>query len=167
MNIKNNTNIIVLVVGGLLLTYGLLGSVIKDNLSHNPISNAPAVSAPLDPSLRKNCELVIDSLRSGSSDRKIDGIKLSSLFTDIAKLIQLDGENEVIKSTDEIREANKIAGAFYNLELKGKYPDLTESATKVVVQHIGDDNVSLDPILRQKAVEAFNGLAWACSEGSK
>jgi hypothetical protein len=167
MNIKNNTNIIVLTIGGLLLAYGLLGPVIKNNLSTNPINNVPLVLAPLDPSLKDNCEKVTEILKSGSSDRSVDGVKLSGLFSDLARLIELDGEDEVIKNTDEIREANKIAGAFYNLDLKGKYPDLTQAATYVVVQHIGDDNVALDPELRKKAVEAFNGLAWAFYEGSK
>jgi hypothetical protein len=168
MNMKNiNTNIVVLIVGAVLLCYGLLVPFIKSNTNTNPINHTPSVLVPLDPSLKDNCEKVVEILKSGSSDRTVDGVKLSGLFSDLARLIELDGDNEVIKNTDEIREANRIAGAFYNLDLKGKYTNLTQAATNVVVQHIGDDNVALDPELRKKAVEAFNGLAWACYEGSK
>ena len=48
---KNN-NIVLLVLGGLLISYGLLGPFIKSNLNnnHNPVA-VVSVESPLDPSL--------------------------------------------------------------------------------------------------------------------
>ena len=94
-------------------------------------------------------------------------MNLSNLYSDLAKLTALDSTNEVIKNTDEIRDANRIAGLLYDLNLKNKYPGLAEAADNLFKTHIGNDNVSLDPTLRTKAVEAFNALAWAFYEGSK
>lgn len=161
---KNN-NIFVLIIGALILIYGLLSPVIENNITTNNAS--VSVVAPLDPALRDNCEKVIETFKNGSGDKKTDGIKLSSLYLDLAKLIALDDKNETIKNTDEIRDANRLAGLLYDLELKDKYPDLANAANNVVIAYIGDDNVVLDPELRKKAVEAFNGLAWAFYEGTK
>jgi len=53
------------------------------------------------------------------------------------------------------------------LYLKDKYPDLKEATTNLVKSAIGDDLILLDAVTREKTVEAFNALAWACNEGSK
>jgi len=110
---------------------------------------------------------IVDILKSGSSDRKEDGQRLASLFSDIAELIQLDGEGQVISNTEEIKEANVIAGKLLKLNLKNKYPNLALECSNYITKLIGDDNVALDTDLRNKAVQAFRGLAWACNEGSK
>jgi hypothetical protein len=110
---------------------------------------------------------VVDILKSGSSDRKEDGQRLASLFADIAALIQLDGEDQIISNTEEIKEANVIAGKLLKLNLKNKYPNLALECSNYITKLIGDDNVALDTDLRNKAVQAFRGLAWACNEGSK
>ena len=110
---------------------------------------------------------IVDVLRSGPSDRKIDGKKLASLFSDIATLIQLDGEDQVITNTEEVKQANTIAGKMLKLNLKDKYPSLGIECSKYVKNIIGDDNIPLDNDLRNKAVQAFRSLAWACNEGSK
>jgi hypothetical protein len=109
----------------------------------------------------------VDILKSGSSDRREDGKRLASLFSDIATLIQLDGDDQVVSNTEEIKEANVIAGKLLKLNLKNKYPNLALECNNYVTKLIGDDNVALDPDLRSKAVQAFRGLAWACNEGSK
>jgi hypothetical protein len=163
---KNN-NIVLLVIGGLLMVYGILGPVIKNNVPNPVTVVSTIVEAPLDPSLRSDCEKVIGVFKNGNGNKSVDGVKLSNLYSDLAKLISLDGENETIKNTDEIRDANRLAGLLYDLDLSGKYPELTETTTNVVKNYIGDDNVVLDPVLRKKAVEAFNGLSWAYYEGSK
>lgn len=110
---------------------------------------------------------VVDILKGGSSDRKEDGQRLASLFSDIAALIQLDGEDQIISNTEEIKEANVIAGKLLKLNLKNKYPNLALECSNYITKLIGDDNVALDTDLRNKAVQAFRGLAWACNEGSK
>lgn len=110
---------------------------------------------------------IVDIMKSGSSDRREDGKRLASLFSDIATLIQLDGEDQAVSNTEEIKEANIIAGKLLKLNLKNKYPNLALECSNYVTKLIGDDNVALDTDLRSKAVQAFRGLAWACNEGSK
>jgi hypothetical protein len=163
-----NSNNVLLVIGGLLVAYGVLGPVIKNNIGPNPVVVVSTiVEAPLDPSLRSDCEKVISVFKNGNGNKSVDGVKLSNLYSDLAKLISLDSENETVKNTDEIRDANRLAGLLYDLDLKGKYPDLSVATNNVVKNYMGDDNVVLDPVLRKKAVEAFNGLAWAFYEGSR
>lgn len=163
-------NKVLLAIGGILLVLGLFKPNITNILPINKpdvVDSIVIVTPPQNEELRKKCQLVIDVLKSGSSDRKKDGNRLSDLYMDIATLIELDGENEVVKTTEEIRQANSLCGAMLRLDIKGKYPGLSDGAQVVVSSCIGDDIVPLDPELRKKAVEAFRGLAWACSEGAK
>jgi hypothetical protein len=73
----------------------------------------------------------------------------------------------VVKNTDEIRQANSIAGPMLRLDMKNKYKGLSKESQDVVIAAIGDDNIALSKELRPKAVEGFNALAWAYNEGSK
>lgn len=157
---------ILLIVGGLLLFIGL----VRPNLNlpiNQPVDNIVVVSPPSDTDLKSKCKLVIDVLKSGSSDRSKDGKRLSELYMDIATLIELNGDNEVIKTTEEIRQANTLSGAMLRMNIKGKYPGLSDAAQTVIISQIGDDSSPLDDQLRSKATEAFRALAWACNEGSK
>jgi hypothetical protein len=165
---KNNK--LLLGIGLLLLTYGIF----KPDLSQLIPFNKPVVSdvttdikKPSDDNLLNACSGVIQSLRSGPNSRHDDGKKLSSLYRDLASLIQLDGENSVVKSTLEIREANRLSGLLCRLDIGGKYPDLATSCNNVVISGLGDKDVVLDDATRQKAVEVFMALSWACLEGSK
>lgn len=153
--------------GILLVAFGVL----KPDLAHinRPVAvdcDSVELERPSSEVLRSKANDVIKAL-SVNSDRKIDGKKLARLYYDMAMLISLDGENQVIKNTEEIRQANKIAGLMLNLDIKGKYRDLPEAAQALVLQAIGDDQVLLNNDLRAKAVEGFKALAWACNEGSK
>ena len=131
-------------------------------------NNGPApvvnVVEPNDPELKAACLEVAKILQKGGS---ADALRLSSLYSDIGDLIALDGENEVIKNTEEIRQTNKLSGLLLRLDIKGKYEGLAEAAEKVIVTGIGSDDVSLDKDSRSKAVTSFKALAWACKEGSK
>ena len=98
---------------------------------------------------------------------KRDFKKLRDLYIDLAKLVELDGEDEVVKSTEDIRQANSLAGVMLRLDIKGKYPDLAKEIKEVIVAAIGDDQIPLSKELRPKAVDGFNALAWAMNEGSK
>lgn len=157
-----------LVIAGLLILLGItkvdLGGLIKVN---NPTTvDVMELSAPTDDNIKKEAEDVIDLLkRSGGS--KNDFKKLRDLTLDIGRLVELDGEDLVIKNTDEIRQANSIAGVMLRLDIKGKYANLPKEAKEVIVASIGDDNINLTPDLRVKAVEGFNALAWAYNEASK
>ena len=165
---KNSTSKnILLIIGALLIGYGLIGPSLKNMVNNNSVVNKVNVVMPLDVSLKSNCEKVTAIFKQGSGDKNYDGLKLASLYSDLAKLISLDAENEVVKNTDQIRDANSLAGKLYDLNLEGKYPDLASTTNNVIVQHIGDDNIVLDTELRKKAVDAFNGLAWAFYEGTK
>ena len=86
---------------------------------------------------------------------------------DLATLVSLDGEDCIIKNTEEIRQANRLAGIMLKLDMKGKYENLAEAGTNLIKAAIGDDSVLLDDSLREKAVEGFNALAWACYMGSQ
>lgn len=158
-----NNKTLLLIIAAILLLVGIF----KPNLSVVPSTpSVPSVNvvAPSDPEMKEACSEVISILQKGKSS---DALRLSSLYMDISTLIELDGENEVIKTTEDIRQANSLSGLLLKLDIKGKYPNLAEAAKKVIVTGIGDDDVSLDAQLRKKAAESFRALAWACKEGSK
>lgn len=163
MNQKN----ILLGLAALLIVVGFL----KPEFSNILGPNKPAVvdvlelPVPTDEALKKEAEDVVAVLKE--SGAKSDAKRLRDLYLDLAKLVELDGENEVVKSTEEIRQANSLAGIMLRLDIKGKYPDLAKEAKEVVVASIGDDQILLSKELRAKAVEGLNALAWACNMGSK
>lgn len=164
-----NNKKILLIIGCGLLGLGLFnklpwfnGDPIRPNVSID-ISD---IKSPSDDVKKEALEVVQIFKNAGSSSRN-DAIKLRDLYLDLAKLISLDGEETVIKNTEEIRQANSIAGAMFRLDAKNKYPNLAQKAKDVVVSLVGEDQVNLSPELRNKAVEAFNVLAWACNEGTK
>lgn len=154
-----------LIVAGLLIAVGL----IKPDLSSLVPSNKPKdsvvfIEAPSDENVKKECDDVAKILKSGSPN---DAVRLRDLFLDISKLIELDGEDLVIKTTEEIRQANSLAGPMLRLDIKNKYENLANEAKEVIVSVIGDDNVPLTTELRKQAANAFKYLAWACNEGAK
>lgn len=158
-----------LILAGLLLTIGLFKPVFINNF----FTNKSVVSidekefvAPTSGELKAKCDDVIKAL-SVNNDRSVDGKKLAKLYNDVATLISLDGEDQVITNTEEIRQANRLSGAMLKLNIKGKYPDLPAAAQALIVQSVGDDQLLLNSDLRTKAVEGFRVLAWACNEGSK
>lgn len=164
-----NSKTILLCLAGLLIFIGLvkpdLSSLLQNNNSVVVVDNLD-IAEPSSDALKEKAKDVIKAL-SADSDRKTDGKKLAKLYFDIATLISLDGNDQVIKNTEEIRQANKLAGLMLHLDIKGKYEDLSEAAQSLIVEAIGDDQVLLSSDLRNKAVEGFKALAWACNEGSK
>jgi hypothetical protein len=163
MNQKN----ILLGLAGLLILVGLLKPEFSNILGPNkPVSvDVLELSAPTDETVKKEADDVVALLKEAGA--KGDAKRLRDLYLDLAKLVELDGEDEVIKSTEEIRQANSLAGVMLKLDMKGKYPDLAKEAKEVVVASIGDDQILLSKELRVKAVEGLNALAWACNTGSK
>lgn len=159
-----------LVIASILIGIGL----IKPNLDNfslpwnnkNDVINRTTIDRPKDNNLLDKTARIIEALQS-HKDRKIDGVKLANLYNDLAILIELDAENEVIKTTEEIRQANSLAGLMLKLNIKDKYPNLAKANQDLIVAAIGDDSVTLDANLRKSAVEGFRALAWACNEGSK
>jgi hypothetical protein len=163
MNQKN----ILLGLAALLIVVGLLKPEFSNILGPNKPAKVDVLelSEPIDPAVKKEADDVVTVLKEAGA--KVDARRLRDLYMDLAKLVELDGENEVVKSTEEIRQANSLAGVMLRLDIKGKYPDLAKETKEVVVASIGDDQILLSKELRVKAVEGLNALAWACNTGSK
>lgn len=158
---------LVLIVGGLLILLGLTGFDPTSLLSSTPKTvDVMELSVPTDINVKKEADEVVVLLKSyGGSKSELK--KLRNLMLDLGRLVELDGEDTVVKNTEDIRQANSIAGVMLRLDIKGKYPDLAKEAKEVIVAAIGDDNINLSPELRAKAVDGFNALAWAYNEASK
>lgn len=153
-----------LIVAALLITVGLVKPANfnwKPNVDNKPVS--VDVVKPTNKDLLDSCLDVIKILKGGKSDAK----RLSSLYNDLALLVSLDGEDEVVKTTDEVRQANSLSGVMLRLDVKNKYKGLSSACNNVMISAIGDDSVLLDKSLRSKAVDGFKALAWACNEASK
>jgi hypothetical protein len=161
------SNLVIGSIGLLLVLIGLVGPQIK-NIAVPSVVSVNTVSQPSDKSLLELSQPIIISLKSGSGfGRAYDASRLSSLYADLATLIELEGDSVCIKNTEEIREANKLSGLMLKMNLQGKYPGLKEACNKLVISTIGEENVVLSAELRAQAVKAFRALAWACQEGSK
>jgi hypothetical protein len=163
-----NNKKILLVIGGILLCVGLLKPDLSNFLPHKniPSIDVMELEVPLDTNIKKEADDVVALLKSLNTT-KSEMKKLRDLSLDLGRLVQLDGEDLIIKNTEEIRQANSISGIMLKLDIKGKYPNLAKEAKEVIVAAIGDDSVSLTPDLRTKAVSGFNALAWAYNEASK
>jgi hypothetical protein len=159
MNQSQRLNNILLILGVGLLLVGLFGSSFS-GLSINT-NNLTTFEKPTNAQLIELAQPVTLALDNGGNDAVI----LANLYNDLATLISLD--QDVIKNTEEIKTANSLTGYMLKLNMKDKYPNLAESSNKMVISYLGDDNAVLSPELRQKAVEVFKALAWACNEGAK
>jgi len=164
-----NTKALLLTLACSLIAIGLfkpdLGSLV--NRPKPVVIEVEELSAPTREGLRAKADEVVKVLKDGDTDRKIDGKRLASLYVDLATLVSLDGEDEVIKNTEEIRQANKLAGTMLKLDMKNKYPKLAEACKAVIIEAIGDDSVALNKESRTQAAEGFKALAWACQQGAK
>lgn len=161
---------VILILACLLIVIGLFKPDLS-NLGFSP--NRPVaidvleLSVPTDPNVKKEADDVVSLLKDTGASVKTDARKLRDLYLDLAKLVELDNEEMVVTNTEEIRQANSLAGLMLRLDIKGKYPNLAKEAKEVIVSSIGDDKILLSKELRVKAVDGFNALAWAFNEGSK
>jgi len=157
---------VLLALGGLLILLGLLKPEFSNVINPRPsVIDVLELPTPTDEAVKKEADDVVALVKE--SGAKSDAKRLRDLYLDLAKLVELDGEDEVVKSTEEIRQANSLAGVMLRLDIKGKYPNLAKEAKEVVVAAIGDDQIPLSKELRAKAVEGLNALAWACNLGAK
>lgn len=160
--------IILLTIAGILVLIGLIKpdfSRLIPSPSNNVVVETNGLVKPSE-DLQDEADAIINAL-SVDKDRKTDGKRLASLASDMATLIELDNENEVIKTTEDIRQANSLVGPMLKLNISGKYPDLKTASQNMIVSSIGDDSVPLNKELREKAAIAFRTLAWSYYEGSK
>lgn len=157
---------LILFIAGLLIFF----SVVQPNVG-NIWPKTSVVESIVVPSIseddQKSVASIVESFRQGSSDRSTDGKRLAGLYMDLATLIQLDGDDVVIKNTEEVKQANSLAGVMLRMNIKDKYPDLAANCNAYLISMVGQDIVDLDESLRKKASDCFTNLAWACYEGSK
>lgn len=159
---------VLLICGILLVLFGLVKPDLSKFIPNNNIpTNIVVIEPPSDTNVKKEAEELVLLLKSFGSSAKDDSLRLRDLYLDLSTLIGLDGENQTVKNTEEIRQANSLAGVMLRLDIKDKYPDLAKEAKDVIIASIGDDQVLLSPELRAKAVEGFRALAWACNEVNK
>jgi hypothetical protein len=161
-------NKLLLALGAGLLLFGLFKPNFNFPISKPDNTNIVVVTPPESSELRDKCKLVRDVFQDSTArDKKQDARRLSDLCMDLATLVELDGDEEVVKTTEEIRQANALSGAMLRMNIKGKYPGLSDGAQLVISSQIGDDIAPLNSELRKKAADAFRALAWACNEESK
>lgn len=159
-----NKKLYILIPAIILLLIGAVGPYVS-NVSPKAINVTEIKTVvPQTAEMKEACAKLSAILQTGKSK---DALRLASLYSDLSDLIALDGDNEIIQNTEEIRQANKISGVLLQLDLKDKYEGLAEAADNVVVTGMGNDEIPIDSALREKAVETFRTLAWACKEGSK
>lgn len=162
-------NKVLLVVGLILIVLGLsrYSSVNFPVVNPNPVTVVETlkVDPPQDKELKTLAENVRDCLKNGDSDRSKDGVRLASMYNDMSILISID--EDIIKNTSAITQANVMTARLLKINLKGKYPGLAEACDTLLMNHVSDKSVVLDENLRQKSVEAFQALAWGCLEGAK
>lgn len=156
----------VLVIGLVLIGIGIF----KPKLNIGPNKPSTTVSSvvekPSDPALLALANELISTIKQSNVDRE-DGLRLASLAFDISTLISLDGDNEVIKNTEEIRQANKLSGMMLRMDINKKYPDLVTKLNTIVVRYLGDDIIPLNTELRAKSCDVFETISWAFVEGIK
>lgn len=159
----------ILLVGIALIAIGFfkpdLSSVIPSGGKTTITVPVIEVAEPTDPELKEKA-LKVAELLSGPNSKQ-DAAKLSELWDDLASLIAMDEENEIVKTTAEIREANSVSGQLMNLKLQNEYEGLAEAAKNIVVDSIGDDNIIINEEIRNKAVDAFRALSWGAYQGAK
>lgn len=157
-------NTLLLTVAGILIVIGVIKPDLNQLINNTPVCNNTIVNidSPEDPILREKAEIIIATLKNADS---LDTQKLRNLALDMSVLIGLDGEDLVIKTTEEIRQAVSLSGVMLRMDIKGKYPSLASQSTDVIVAAIGDDDLPLTPDLRSKAVKGFEALAWAYNGG--
>jgi hypothetical protein len=171
---------VALLLAAVLIAVGVfkpdLSNFFPNNGGGNVIVPSVEFAEPTNPQLMADAIKVAECLKAGEN-RKQDGRALAALYYDIARLIEFDGDNEIVKTTTEIAEVNSVAGNLMNLQLKGKYPNLAKAAKLLVVNALNGENNSspesevdvavLNQQSRSVAVAAFDALAWGCFEGSK
>lgn len=156
-------NKILLIVGFVLIAIGLL----KPNFNIGfPIApNRVSVSTPSDSELKEAAKEVT-VLFVNKNGSKEEAVQLRDLYIGLSRLVALDGSDMVLKTTEEIRQANSLSGVMLHLDMKGKYDGLAKESNDVIVSAVGDDNVALTPDLRTKSSDAFMALAWAYDQAA-
>ena len=165
-----STKKILLLIGAALVLVGFLKPDLSSILPNSrPVTvDVMELAEPTDTVLKKEADEVVALLQKLNAKSDVVKFrKLRDLYLDLARLVELDGEDTVIKNTDDIRQANSISGVMLRLDMKDKYSDLKKELNDVMVSGIGDDSLNVSSELRSKGIDSFLALAWAINEGVK
>lgn len=97
----------------------------------------------------------------------IDRLWLQNIYGNAAKVVAADGivEPPVIVTTEGLRAIHVAILKFIWRGMAGnppgEYEGLSEAINGAVEEVLGDEQRSLTPDLRAKAVEVFDAIAWA------
>lgn len=165
-----NKNNLILILAATLVLIGLVKPDFSNLLPNKPtVVENEALAAPVSDEVRVVAEKITKIFKESSAkDKKNKGQRFKNLMVDLAELIKLDGEKEVVKSTKELRFANAVAGNMSNLDMKGEFVDLAKTSTEVVAASLGGtEDILLTPELREKGGDGFLAIAWAVEQGLK
>jgi hypothetical protein len=120
----------------------------------------PVVPTPVVDVIQPEARLIelvapIKALNLEAADKH----NLSNLFLAFADIVLQD--EDVIKNNAQLREAVMVAGKFmFKGELGKKYPGFSTTLSDVLKKELGDNPDSFN---KEKSVNLFKALAWACS----
>jgi hypothetical protein len=106
-------------------------------------------------------------IRVVSKMSPLDRLWLQTIYSNAAKVVAADGivDPQVIVSTEGLRAVHvailKYIWRGMAENPPGEYEGLSEAIENAIGEVIGDDQRSLTPELRAKAVEVFDAIAWA------
>lgn len=106
-------------------------------------------------------------VRAVSKMSAIDRLWLKTIYSNAAKVVAADGvvEPQVIVTTEGLRAIHVAILKFIWRGMAenppGEYEGLSEAIEGAVDEVLGEDQRSLAPELRSKAVEVFDAIAWA------
>ena len=105
-------------------------------------------------------QALIQPLREMGVDPE-DAAEIRDFFWQLSQIIR--HEPELIKTTEQFRKFNMIAGGlnFAGLEMKNKYPDLGEAIDKIIMDAIGKEDVPLDDTKRETLYKILHAIAWS------
>lgn len=106
-------------------------------------------------------------VRVVSKMSSIDRLWLQTIYSNAAKVVAADGvvEPQVIVTTEGLRAIHVAILKFIWRGMAenqpGEYEGLSEAIEGVIDEVLGEEQRSLTPELRAKAVEVFDAIAWA------
>ena len=159
--IRNLTmsNSVKLFLIAVLLIGGLWGEnireLVKDNIDVIDESHKTTIPEP-----STGYRSLVQPLREMDIDSK-DASQIRDFFWQLSQIVQ--NEPNIIKTTGQFREFNKVSGGlnFAGLEMKNKYPDLGEAIDDIIMDALGKEDVPLDSKKREALYNVLHAIAWS------
>jgi hypothetical protein len=126
--------------------------------------NVPAISDNTDKTTIPDPDIAYQALTKPLREMEIDpkdASEIRDFFWQLSQIIR--HEPELIKTTEQFRKFNMVAGSlnFAGLEMKDKYPDLGEAIDKIIMDTIGKEDVPLDDTKRKSLYTILHAIAWS------